>query len=190
MGRVSDLRQELGYDTAEVECKTRQMFCISLQGTLGAFVSATSVSMDFNNIKCWNCGGMGHVRVKCPSHIIPGRDKAPIEDGRPNFEVRVNGKRLVVFLDTGSQATLIKAEAFRTISQVRLKLCNKRLTAVNGQTIEIVGQCTLNFEVEKDKIQPHGCTGVDNLSFPGDILMGMDIPMDGYGEELHIACQQ
>nr|XP_045625164.1 uncharacterized protein LOC123774698 [Procambarus clarkii] len=65
-------------------------------------------------------------------------------------------------------------DSFRTFSQVRLKEGGAQLTAVNGQHFDVLGKCILTFNIEKDKPCIHECTVVDNVTFPGDILLGMD----------------
>nr|XP_045587497.1 uncharacterized protein LOC123749438 [Procambarus clarkii] len=58
LSRVSDLRQELGYDTAAVESLAKQLFCRSLPPTIGPFIATEGLHMSFDRLlehASWFC---------------------------------------------------------------------------------------------------------------------------------------
>ncbi|XP_037777067.1 uncharacterized protein LOC119574050 [Penaeus monodon] len=102
---------------------------------------------------------------------------SPKLSGRPLVGLNINGKTTLCFLDTGSEATLIKPSAIAMITscqKLQHKPSNKILRGVTGQPLHVSAEVTLHFHMADDSTIVHQASVVD-VSFPGDILIGMDL---------------
>ncbi|XP_037787716.1 uncharacterized protein LOC119583317 [Penaeus monodon] len=102
---------------------------------------------------------------------------SPRLSGRPLVGLNINGKTTLCFLDTGSEATLIKPSAIAMITscqKLQHKPSNKILRGVTGQPLHVSAEVTLHFHMADDSTIVHQASVVD-VSFPGDILIGMDL---------------
>ncbi|XP_037773064.1 uncharacterized protein LOC119568596 [Penaeus monodon] len=102
---------------------------------------------------------------------------SPRLSGRPLVGLNINGKITLCFLDTGSEATLIKPSVIAMITscqKLQHKPSNKILRGVTGQPLHVSAEVTLHFHMADDSTIVHQASVVD-ASFPGDILIGMDL---------------
>ncbi|ROT74240.1 hypothetical protein C7M84_007268 [Penaeus vannamei] len=97
--------------------------------------------------------------------------------GRPLVELSVNGRTTLCFIDTGSEATLVKSSAailMDTSHRPRSRSSSKILRGVTGQPLHVTSELTLPFHLDDDLTVSHQVAEAD-ISFPGDILIGMDL---------------
>ncbi|ROT64090.1 putative retrovirus-related Pol polyprotein from transposon gypsy [Penaeus vannamei] len=97
--------------------------------------------------------------------------------GRPLVGLNINGKTTLCFIDTGSEATLIKPSAVAMIvshQKLQHRTSTKILRGVTGQPLQVSTEVTLHFQMAEDSVIVHQASVVD-VSFPGDILIGMDL---------------
>ncbi|ROT84536.1 hypothetical protein C7M84_022296 [Penaeus vannamei] len=96
--------------------------------------------------------------------------------GRPLVALRANDQTVLCFLDTGSEATLIRPSILRRLdpqNNLRRIRSSKLLRGVTGQPLATTSEVTLHFQLDDDLFIPHQVTLVD-VTYPGDILLGMD----------------
>lgn len=96
--------------------------------------------------------------------------------GRPLVALRVNGQTVLCFLDTGSEATLIKLDTLQRIdprNNLQHIESAKLLRGVTGQPLTTTSEITLHFQLDDVLSIPHRVTLAD-VTYPGDILLGMD----------------
>jgi len=97
--------------------------------------------------------------------------------GRPLVGLNVNGRTTICFIDTGSEATLIKSSAAiltDACRKLRSRSSSKILRGVTGQPLHVTSEWTLAFNLDDNLTVPHQAAEVDT-TFPGDILVGMDL---------------
>lgn len=100
-------------------------------------------------------------------------DNLVTKDERPMIKIRVNGKKLVAFIDTGSQVSIIKRDVCNNWRGCKISKAKRDITAVNGNDINVEGQTDLYFELG-ESYKVHACLVVSGVRFPGDLLLGMD----------------
>ena len=82
-----------------------------------------------------------------------------------------------VFLDSGSQCTLIKQSFARSIAEacnLKVKRTKLRLSAVDNQVIEVLGAITLDFEIG-GQIFKHDALVTSAEAYHGSVLAGTDL---------------
>ena len=79
-----------------------------------------------------------------------------VKSGRPLTELKMCGKLVKTFLDTGSSATLLKYGALS-----ELKVFNKSpslsLIGVNGSVLNCIMECDVEFDINKECSNSSGC---------------------------------
>ena len=78
-------------------------------------------------------------------------------------------------IDTGSEATLLKASSQ---SKVVLPCCHRpsrQLSGVSGAALQVLGEYDLNFSLSPTKAFVHRVVLTAGIEFPADILLGMDV---------------
>ena len=91
------------------------------------------------------------------------------------MQIEINGVMLTAFIDTGSELTLIKTTAVKNLSQIKLRRSNRALIGVSGKTLEVSSEVDLKFIVRTGIHCQHRVCCVTDLSFPGEVLIGMDL---------------
>ena len=94
----------------------------------------------------------------------------------PVIEAKVCGVTMKLFVDSGSQCTIIKqsvADMLMSAGNLSLKRTHVKLSAVNKDAIETLGALTLTFELGKRRYK-HDVVVSSAVSFPGSVLIGTD----------------
>ena len=86
----------------------------------------------------------------------------------------INGVELLAFIDTGSQVTVIKPSEATRFYQVTRHATKKKLQGVAGVLLSVEAEVDLQYQVT-DKADMTHRTIVADISFPGDVLLGMDL---------------
>lgn len=96
-----------------------------------------------------------------------------IRKGRPMVTLFIKGKPVQVFIDTGSELSLIKEEC---LSKFKLKgrPNTRRLQGVTGTEMKSDLECHIKFFVADHLHCTHRVATINGLSFPGEVLVGMD----------------
>lgn len=97
-----------------------------------------------------------------------------VKTGRPTTQLTVNGVRLTAFIDTGSEITLIKKEVLSTLPSCKTRSSSRTLRGVAGKIIEVCEEVDLKFTIGNQVKCRHRVSCVSAVSFPGDILIGVD----------------
>ena len=82
-----------------------------------------------------------------------------------------------IFIDSGSECTLIKPEFTQLLvsaEKCKVNKCNVKLNAVNNENIETLGAINLSFKFG-DRIYKHEAIICEAVSYPGAILVGTDL---------------
>jgi len=90
--------------------------------------------------------------------------------------LNINGYTLMCFIDTGSEATLIKPSILKQIDPDRklcYQQCNRAIQGVTGSLHCPQTEVFLPFYLDNRTLQH--CALVENLPFPGDVLLGVDL---------------
>ncbi|ROT85371.1 hypothetical protein C7M84_015746 [Penaeus vannamei] len=144
---------------------------------------------------CMQCRGPGHLVRDCPFRErqeplagsiqgAPHVKTLPLKKGMavtgptgwPVAELNVSGSTVRCFIDTGSEATIIKPQALKRIdphNYVRRRKTFSILRGMSGQLINTLSEVTLVFCLNSD-LEMHHTVTVCDVRFPGDILLGMD----------------
>ena len=88
--------------------------------------------------------------------------------------MKISGTFVTVFVDTGSEVTIIKEEARHRMDLGRLCHRSRALRGVGGMHLDTLGEADAAFELSPVLKVIHRLVIVDKLTFPGDILLGMD----------------
>ena len=87
----------------------------------------------------------------------------------------MNDKTLTAFVDTGSEATIIKSSVAQGLKGARILDSAKSVQGVAGTPMAVLGETDLNFDIVTPHITVHRVCMVDGINFPGDVLLGMDL---------------
>jgi len=87
----------------------------------------------------------------------------------------VNGFKTQCFVDTGSEVTIVKGIAAGKMGIRCENESFKRVKGVSGKTIPVLGESLVSFRVNDRICVKHKVCILDGISFPGDILLGMDL---------------
>ena len=98
-----------------------------------------------------------------------------IQTGRPLVQIMVNGTKLQGFVDTGSEVTLLKSERMKGLNIRRQYKATRVLKGVSGKILPSQTECDVKFTISKSVKCQHRVSCVPDLTFPGDILLGMDL---------------
>ncbi|ROT64853.1 hypothetical protein C7M84_017204 [Penaeus vannamei] len=79
------------------------------------------------------------------------------------------------FIDTGSEATLLKHSAQTLIAPSRTSEPRRRLQGASGASLAITGERDVILQINDQNIVTHRVCIVDGVDFPGDILIGIDL---------------
>ena len=98
-----------------------------------------------------------------------------VRTGRPLIKVNVNGVLLTGFVDTGSEMTIIKDEILPLLKIKKPLTATRHLRGVSGKALSVNTECNVRFSVNEHVSVVHRIASVPDLSFPGDVLLGIDI---------------
>jgi len=87
----------------------------------------------------------------------------------------ISGKMINAFIDTGSEATLLKHSAQTLIAPSRTSEPRRRLQGASGASLAITGERDVILQINDKNIVTHRVCIVDGVDFPGDILIGIDL---------------
>lgn len=102
--------------------------------------------------------------------------RSPECTGRPLVPMTVNGTTILCFVDTGSEATIMKPKTLQFIDphgNLYRKDATHVLKGVSNKPLDTLYEVTLPFYINPD-IQLHHRVAVCDIRFPGDVLLGMD----------------
>jgi len=88
----------------------------------------------------------------------------------------INGHTLMCFIDTGSEATLIKPAPLRRLDpehNLTYEQSNKVIHGVTGSPLYPQAEVRLHFNLGDRQTLQHA-TLIADLPFPGDMLIGID----------------
>jgi len=89
--------------------------------------------------------------------------------------LNIEGKLLQAFIDTGSQVTLIKKEAVAHLSPRKSFIAHRGLRGVAGKELPVIEELDVEVRLISGKRLIHRVIVVDAVSFPGDLLVGVDL---------------
>lgn len=90
------------------------------------------------------------------------------------MRLKISGTFVTVFVDTGSEVTIIKEEARHRMDLGRVCHRSRALRGVGGMHLNTLGEADVTFDLSPKLKVIHRLVIADNLTFPGDILLGMD----------------
>jgi len=96
--------------------------------------------------------------------------------GRPLVPLNVDGATLIGFIDTGSEATIIKLRTLTLLDKegsLHRKNPSRTLKGVTDEALDTLCEVTLSFNFGPTKVSHQ--VAVCDAKFPGDILLGMDL---------------
>ncbi|ROT64520.1 hypothetical protein C7M84_017548 [Penaeus vannamei] len=110
------------------------------------------------------------------SSTEPELPEAQIQAGRPLLNCVVAGTKVLAFLDSGSEATVVKESCFRRISNTPLSPHPRGLRGASGAALDIKGRATLEFKFSRACKCRHSVFVVDDdTRFPAEVLIGVDL---------------
>uniref|UniRef100_A0A1X7SVD4 CCHC-type domain-containing protein n=1 Tax=Amphimedon queenslandica TaxID=400682 RepID=A0A1X7SVD4_AMPQE len=100
----------------------------------------------FSTAKCHNCGKLGHIGKVCrskpqkPATSKPPQKKVRVDPIQVN--VTINGKELVMELDTGASVSIISEKTFDDVLRetITLQPSKVSLTSYSGHELKVIGQ--------------------------------------------------
>jgi len=119
--------------------------------------------------------GPSSLRAAMPVHRDLTTQPKPRFIGQPMIVLEVGGRPFSCFLDTGSEVTMVKKEAVTCMLGVRLHASLRALQGVSGWPVPVVAEADLTFTINPKSTVIHRTCVVENLRFPGDVLIGMDL---------------
>ncbi|XP_037779697.1 uncharacterized protein LOC119576182 [Penaeus monodon] len=132
----------------------------------------------------------GRAHSQLPARRIQGESKkvgsvkdskvTPINDrikvGRPLVSLKVNGVMCTCFVDTGSEVTLMKQEMKAQMNIKSVRPSSRTLRGASGHSFRAVESVSLSFFLSEEVKCKHEVNIVsEEVRFPGDILLGMDL---------------
>ena len=76
--------------------------------------------------------------------------------GRPQIMMEVGGKMLNLFIDTGSEVTLVRKSALEGVTSIKAhKKRNIELTGVAGKVLPTSGEFDIKFQISDEKSCVH-----------------------------------
>ena len=133
-------------------------------------------------VRCYNCGGSGHMANVCPTPRGDRESSACVSDVLADVSgdntariayvpMMVDGKQEYVMLDTGASVSLISKSFFSTLSGKVLTNSEKSLVSADGESMNIIGQTTVNISIGKNEIawKVHVCD-----SLVSKVILGYD----------------
>ncbi|ROT82777.1 hypothetical protein C7M84_024063 [Penaeus vannamei] len=107
------------------------------------------------------------------SSTEPELPEAQIQAGRPLLNCVVAGTKVLAFLDSGSEATVVKESCFRRISNTPLSPHPRGLRGASG-ALDIKGRATLEFKFSRAWASSASFNGVQlGVSFSGAGSLGI-----------------
>ena len=152
--------------------------CRKTAGGLSALPRETPQRQDRPILRCYNCGGRGHISAKCPSNALYCGSEEPKHSqkrGRVLQEAvrrhgAVEGQRVTdVVLDTGSARTLVRSNLVPGSKQLDSTVA---VRCVHGDIL-VYPLAQVDMEVEGRKMIVEA--GVSE-TLPASVLLGTDVP--------------
>ena len=89
-------------------------------------------------------------------------------------QLTVNDVNLWAMIDTGSEATLLKSSAKESVPLQHRNGPTRNLKGVSGRSLQVSAEYDVRIKLGEGKKSIHRVCLVDDIDFPGDMLIGMD----------------
>ena len=126
-GRKSTARRDKSHKPQSINDKTK-----------GKPVSMESLNKEMK------CEPIPKIDIPTPKTLLVG----DVKQGTEGIFIagKIENVKTSILIDTGSSATIISPELFdRLMLSVNIKSSNIRLRSANGENIEVMGECSVNF---------------------------------------------
>ena len=126
-GRKSTTRRDKSHKPQSINDKTK-----------GKAVSKESLNKEIK------CESIPKIDIPTPKTLLVG----DVKQGTEGIFIagKIENVKTSILIDTGSSVTIISPELFdRLILSVNIKSSNIRLRSANGENIEVMGECSVNF---------------------------------------------
>ncbi|GBM76159.1 hypothetical protein AVEN_47214-1, partial [Araneus ventricosus] len=130
--------------------------------------------------KCFECGAFGHKASKCDRT----KSKPEVATLDVKFKPKLGNKVTIEdisvnsFIDTGSQATLLRKSVFDKLNMCKLYPLNLSLSGFGKCKVNPLGYFKGNIKIDDFKCNAEICVVEDNV-MSYDVIVGMNVLMQG-----------